>query len=591
MKSPKRAFLSFLLTIAACGTSGQPAPATSTPATPVVAPAVIAAAPAEPAFVPIATAKSSMVGSLVSVAPATIVADLDALSKRLGLPMQAGQELLSSAGSLGLVGDAAHFRAVWDRLESGAPVAVVWVLQGKDKTKGYCAALTFKDDELARRTLDDLGSPGAQRGGMFERKVPDADSVWAATKGRTLLVANSPDALLAAGGLAQAAQVAPKDGQLVLSVLPKALAKASGQSNEQIVARISAALAEAAHPATVKTSEGVQRMMVGLAESLTKMALDTADLRLVFEVGPKEGVLVRADVVPAPGTDLAARIAHRSPYVFDERLPIRDDGTMALALGDLSPWFMPFAQAFEATGPAGQAMRKELTQWFGMVGDISCVVEPVAAGLTSLCSSSLKPGVDPKLAVDGAVALLTAQNAWEAELEGRKAAPLKIKRKKDTVEVAKKLQNADATTLAMAKALAGGDTVKTVIAVKSGRLVQGTGSEAADFVLHYGAVAKVEHAPIVSATLASTKGMEGVASVDVIAVLMRLFGKNKNLPGNQMASMAGSLPGVSEMKAPFVFDLRTGEALIGEFRIPLATLDSTGKVVQGLLGGPGAGQQ
>ena len=540
---------------------------------------------------PVATAKMALVGTLVTIGPSKIVGDLDALSKRLGLPMQAGQELLSSLGSLGLVGDAAHFRAFWDGLDGGAQVAITWVLPANAAAKGYCAALTFKDAALARLGLDGLGKPGAERDGVFERKVPDGSSIWATTKGRTLFVANSADALLLAGELAAAAQSTPQpslsDGQILISLLPQALAKASGKSNEQIVAHLTEALGSAAQAAGNKGNPGSQRMLVGLAESLAKMALDVSELRLVFDVATKQGILIRSEVVPAVGTELANRVARRAPYAFDERLPIRSDGTVVLAIGDLSPWFLPFAQAFEASGPAGQAMRKDMTHWFGIVADVSCVVEPVAAGFTSLCSSSLQPGADPKMAVDTAVALLTSQNAWEAELEGRKASPLKIKRKKDSVQVDKKIQNADATAKAVAKAMAGGDTIKTVIAVKSGRLVQGTGQKAAELVASYGPVAGIKDAPLVTATLASTKGMEGVMSVDVVAVLLKLLGKAKELPGSQLTAMATALPGLAEMKAPFVFELRTGTTLTGDFRIPLGTLDNIGKVVQGVLGSAG----
>jgi hypothetical protein len=221
-----------------------------------------------------------------------------------------------------------------------------------------------------------------------------------------------------------------------------------------------------------------------------------------------------------------------------------------------------------------------------VLGDVSCVVEPVAAGFGSLCSSSLKQGAEPKAAMDAAIALLTSQNAWEAELEGRKATPLKIKRKKDSVEVEKKIQNADPTARAVAKAMAGGDTIKTVIAVKSGRLVQGTGQKAADLVKGYGPVADSKNAPLVAATLAGSKGTEGVASVDVVAVVLKLFGKAKDLPGAQVATMAAALPGVAEMQAPFVFGLQTGAMLTADFRIPLGSLDNIGKVVQSVLGAP-----
>ena len=65
------------------------------------------------------------------------------------------------------------------------------------------------------------------------------------------------------------------------------------------------------------------------------MALDTAELRLILEVSPREGILLRSEVVPQAGTELAARTAVRAPYVFDDRLPIRSDRTVVVALGDV----------------------------------------------------------------------------------------------------------------------------------------------------------------------------------------------------------------------------------------------------------------
>lgn len=533
---------------------------------------------------PLTTAHASLVGSLVTVEPSKIVADLDALSKRMGLPMQAGQELLSAVMRIG--GQPDYFRKVWDRLDTSAPTATVWVLPPKATAKGYCVAMKFKSADLARSSLSELGKRGAEHDGVVQLVISDTDSVWAGIKGATLFVSNSADALLLAGGLAEAALVSPKQGQLVVSVLPQALAKASGQSNQQILARISNALGSAAQSASGRSGAAAQRMAVALGESLTKMALDTSELRLIVEVSPREGILLRSEMVPQVGTELATRTARRSPHAFDDRLPIRSDATAVVALGDVSSWFVPFAQAFDSTGPAGQAMRKDMTRWFDVVGDVSCVVEPVAAGFGSLCSSSLKQGADPKSALDAAVALLTSQNAWEAELEARKASPLKIKRKKDSVEVEKKIQNTDATARAVAKAMAGGDTIKTVIAVKSGRLVQSTGQKAADFVKGYGPVAELKNAPLIAATLAGSKGMEGVASVDVVAILLKLFGKAKDLPGAQVATMAATLPGMAELRAPFVFGLQTGSMLTADFRIPLASLDNIGRVVQSVLGAP-----
>lgn len=578
----------FLIAAVGCGTTTHAQSSATGAAFGLYAPVV--AGQAEPVFAAPSTAQASLVASLVTAGPGGIVADLDALSRRLGLPMQAGQELLSWIGSSGVMGDAQHFRQLWERLDPAAPVAIVWLLPPKSTLKGYCAALAFRDASSAKQTLAGLGRPGAERDGLFERTVPGAASVWATVKGRTLLVSNSPEVLRLGGGLTEAMRKTPQSGQVVLSVLPQALARATGQSNREIAARVAGALDDTARSTTSTTTPASRRMLSGLAESMTKMALEASEARLVLDVGPREGITLRGELVPSPGTDLSARVARRSAYAFDPRLPVRNDGTAVLAVGDLSPWFLPFASAFEASGPAGRALRGSLTQWFAMVGDVSCVVEPVAVGYTSLCSSSLKKGTEAKPALDAAVALLTAENAWEAELEGRKATPVTVKRKKDSVEVDKKIQGKDATARALAKAMAGGDTVKTVIAIKEDRLVQGTGQAAREKVAAYGQPGNLHDAPIASAALAGTQGAEAMALVDVVGMIVRLASKVKGLMENPLAVMATSLPGVADMQAPFVFDLRTGEAMSAELRIPLASLDRVSRVVRGLLGGPAGGR-
>jgi hypothetical protein len=55
-----------------------------------------------------------------------------------------------------------------------------------------------------------------------------------------------------------------------------------------------------------------------------------------------------------------------------------------------------------------------------------------------------------------------------------------------------------------------------------------------------------------------------------------------------MAMMAGTMPGVGDMTAPFTFAMRGGNSLVGEFRIPLGSLENLAKVVRGMLGPAGA---
>jgi hypothetical protein len=584
----------FLLSVSACASAAPAAPAATPaaaaqPAAPTAKP--VAVVEVEPKFAAPATAKAALVGSLVAVAPSKLVGDLDALSKRLSLPMLLGRELLSSLGGLGLAGDSVHFQQLWDRVDASAPIAVVWILPPNASAKGYCAAVTFRDRAGAKRTLDEMGSPGQQRSGIVERVSASGDKLWGSVKGRTLFVSGSADALLLAGGLAEAAQIPPEKGQMVLTMLPQALAKASGKTPAAMVAQMANLVAGEAQTAPGKTAPPLQRMIVALTEVATKLVMDSTAVHLRFEVGTNDGVMIQTEFVPAAGTDFAGRTAHRTPYAFDSRLPVKNDGTAAFAIGDWSAWMAAAAKVFEATGAAGRTMLKDTDKMLGMTSGWSCVVDSAEAGFSTLCSSSLKPGSTGKAALDAAVAMMTAQHAWEAELEGRKASPLKIKHTRDVVEIEKKIENKDATARAVAKAMAGGDTLRYALTIKDQRLLMVTGHDARKALARYGAGGSTSGAPLFAATLARTKGDEMMASVDVISFVLRVLGQGKDLPGKEMAMMAGAMPGVAEMTAPFTVAMRGGNSLVGEFRIPLGSLENVAKVVRGMLGAPPASEK
>jgi hypothetical protein len=519
---------------------------------------------------------------MVAVAPGKILADLDALSQRLGLPMKLGQELLSSLGSLGFPGGGSHLKEVLNRLDPASPIAIVWVLAEKSAAKGFCAALTFKAPLGARQTFDEMGSAGAGRNGVFERRVETGDVIWGGIKGRTLFVSGSPEALLFAGALAEAAQLSPPTDQIVFTVLPQALARASGKAPDAIVAQLQAAMSAA----TVqdKTKAALQRTGMATVEAAARLALEASAFHLSVEVGPRDGLALRAELVPAPGTDFAKRCMVRSRFAFDASLPVSDDTTAVFALGDLWPLFSNLGPVVEASGPSGHTFWRDLTKLSEATTGFSCTAESGGSVFHSLCSSVLRPGIRARTALDAAVAVSNSQHAWQAELEGRKMTPLKIQRSRDVVEIEMKIENSDATAQAFARAIAGGDRARYAFTVKDGRLLSAWGRTARETLGHYGTSNSLKNAPLVAATLTRNGGAEGVASVDVIAFALRLLATGNGLPGGPVAAMAGSLPGVAEMKAPFVFTLRSGNLLSGEFQIPLSSLDSIGKVVRTVLG-------
>jgi len=307
---------------------------------------------------------------------------------------------------------------------------------------------------------------------------------------------------------------------------------------------------------------------------------------MVLEAGPNDGLFIQAELVPASGTQFAARTAKRAPYAFDMRLPVKDDGTSALAVGDMSAWLSAMGKMLEATGPSGRAAARDTKAMLEATSEWSCVVEPAQLGIVGLCSAPLKQGVTAKKALDAAVASMASQHAWEAELEDRKPRPLKLRRSADTVEIEKKIESRDPSARALARAMAGGDLYRYAMTVKNGRLLMASGAKPKEMLARYGSGASVQEAPLVASALARSKGDEGMASVDVISLVLRLLGQGKGLPGAEMAAMVGAMLGVAGLKAPFRFALRGGGSLLGEFHIPLASLGNVAKVVQGILAAP-----
>jgi hypothetical protein len=582
----------FCLGSAQCGTAPPAAPTATPPAPPppAKAAAVAAVAPvaAPPVFATAAAARSALVGSLVTVAPAMIVADLDALSRRLDLPMMLGEQLRSSLSGMGLLGDPAQFQALWERLDPAAPVAVVWVLPPETATRGFCVAMTFRDAGGAKTTFAAMGTEGEQRGSVAARRTPEGDILWGSVKGRTLFVSGSAEALFLAAGLAEAAQAAPVTGQIVLTVLPPALIAGSGRSRDALLAEVAATTASEIKSAPGFATAPSQRFATAVVVAGAKLALDSASIRLSLEVGPQDGLLVETELVPNQGTGFAAGIARRAAYAFDAKLPVRDDGTAVSAIGSVTPWFAFLARLFAATGPAGQAMQRELYRYVAATGDYSCVVDSAGTGIAGLCSSALKDRGNPKAALDAVASMMEAEQAWEAELYGgKKLSPLVIKRSGDLLEIEKKLEQPDLSARAMAKAFAGGETMKMAMKVKDGRLVMATGRDARKTLDRYGKGARLERTSLVARALARGKGAEAILVLDAVSMVLRVLGKGKGVPGAEIAMAAAAMPGLATMKAPFVYALRGGNSLTGEFRIPLGSLENIAKVVRGMFGTAG----
>ena len=573
--------------------------------------------------------------SLVVASPMKLVADLDALSKSLDLPMPLGQSFLPTLTSGISPGGVQVERATLDRFDPTQPLAVVWLVAGANLPVDWCAALAFKSHQLAWDALQTLGAGVGQRDGIYQRKLPSGDVVWAAVRDRELLVSGTAQALLAGGSLAIAAQATPMLGQALLTINPSLMAKSTGQSLDQLAASALALfMAEMdKDPSGKRLTPASKRMTEALAGSLIRALTQVAVARISLEMGAERALVLRAEVQPMPGSNLAAEAAQVSPYAFDSGLPVRSDASAAVAWGDMASWLGPWMQILEASGATGRAAARDLKALVGeSLNGGSCTLDLVAVPITSLCSLTVRPGVAPSLAIDRYLAFIRSSNVWEAELDGRKPSVLKIKRVGKVTEIEKSIEGRDPQVRAVMKALLGGDVVHSALAVKQDRVVAAIGPKPRELLDRYGkgqpaagragsppaSPAAADHrarpseasgeagqvggrrawepsqgshindAPILKRSLLDTAGAGVLGFVDVMAVLGKVAAASKEVAGQQLGVMLAALPGLNELRAPVVLSASTGNAPAIELQIPFGSLQNVARVVSGFMGQMGA---
>jgi hypothetical protein len=545
---------------------------------------------AEPALKPASAAAGAWGMSLVVASPMRVVADLDALSKSLQLPMPLGQSFLPTLTSGFSPGGVKVARETLARLDVARPVAVIWLARGSGVPAGWCAALAFKERAFALDALQGIGTGAAQSEGTFERRLPSGDLVWGAVKERQLLLSSSRETLLAAGALAITTQGTPMPGQALFTVSTAAMARSTGQSLDVLATGIfSAAMAEMEKDAS-RTGKPLtpasKKMTEAVLKALVRPLSEIAVVRVSLEIGDRRGVLVRAEVQPTQGSGLAAKVAAVSPYVFDPALPVRSDASAVVAWGDMAPWLEDWAGVMEASGPAGRAASRDLALFRESMSGGSCAVEVGSLPMVFLCSLTVRPGVDPARALARNLAVIESSNAWEAELDGRKPTPLKVKRTGKIIETEKPLAAKDARVLAMVKAVMGGSAVHTALTVKDGRVVLAVGRNPHELLDRYGKAQafRDDAAPILKRTLLETAGAQFLGALDMASILRKGIAQSEEPMAQQFGAMMAAVPGLADLYTPLVLSGRSGTVAAIEFQVPFGSLRNVSRVVSAFMG-------
>ena len=583
IKSPwmKPFVVALLALTGACGTTPPPTPVSVAQASSVLVPVV----PGEVALGPIESARSMQVASMVMASPIAIGGELDALSKHLNLPVQLGRELFSRLGAI--PGGGTNVADLAKKLDANMPIAVVWFMGKQSTTQGFCAAMTVGDGIDGKAVQAEFGAEKSSEGGVSERLDSTGTTLFLATKGRTLLVANRRQLLPLGGALAMASQVRRANEQVAVSIWPQSMAQASGQSFEQLSQKANKAIETLPTPTGGQLTPAGRRMLAAGVDLLFGYLGQTQLVRFILGAGTQRGLVLRTELTPQPNSALALLSAKTAPYAFDKNLPIKNDGTSVFAWGDIWNWLADVQKVFKATGKNGEKMATEWRKLHGeTVSSASCSLDFSTSDWLLLCSYELRKGVDAGKSLDSFVAMYQAQNDWAAEMEARKATPLKIKKGKGTVSIEQKVESADKKALALMKSIYGSEILRITFATSSGRVIQSISTKPVNPLSMYG---KGQSAlpPILAASVSQTAGAELMASIEPVSPLLYLLPK---IAGNEMAPLIGMLsvlPGGADLHVPMLLTMRGGEVLSGELQFPIAGLETLGKVLSGVMGQPG----
>jgi hypothetical protein len=592
-----------LLALAAAGCASTPQKATApNPAAPGAA-AALAPWPAI-ALRPAGEARARLGMSGALAVPTAVAADLDRLARSIDLPVALGELALAKLIQIPMQGVRLS-REQWDRLDPARPVGAAGLMGAEPGAGpgGVCVALTFRDVGLARKTLAEVGTETGRAGGVASLKLASGSTVAVALHGRTLLLASDAETLLAAGALAEEVQLRPRAGQAVVSLHPQVLARAYGASMADLVARAAESMArdmagKSSKPgksgkggkggkgAKEEVTPAMQRTIVAGFRAMGQLVAESQVVRLVVSLGAADGLLLRTELEPLPGTPFAARAATAHPYALDRALVLDDDRTTVMAFGDMAATVPVFEPVLRASGPAGRTLAREATRLSQQVtAGGSCAMVFSAIPMAMTCAMELRPGVTPRTALDSYTAVVTGMNAWTTEAVGRRTSKIKVKRRRDAVEIEDILVDRDPVVRSARRALVGGDALRYVVTVRDGRLVVQVGE--APPARKPGPNAT----PILTATLTRTAGAEMLAYVDVLAFLAA-YGKNAQDPGGrQLGVMLAAVPGLIDLSAPMVFTMRGGPTPSFDFQLPQLALANIARVLKPFMGTMGGGRR
>ncbi len=543
-----------------------------------------------PTLRPAAGARATLGFDVIVSSPTVIAGDLDTLARKLGLDIAVGESFLDGLAGGSDIGGIAISRAMLARLDPGRAITAA----GLAGTGGVCVAVPFKDADGARLTLDEIGPEIDRRGGESSRRLRAGGTIEAALSGRTLLLSRDRGAIEAAGALAleiaDAAGRTPPRGQIVFETYPGVFGPIGRMAAQ---AALPGVLAEIEKPKTGKGEAKVTHEVILLLGGLARAAINGSEavrvLRLTAEVGAATGVAFRVELDPVPASGFARRLAVATPYAMDPWLRLADDRAFVTAWGSLGAGIDDLAHVLADGGPTARAFRRALIDFGQTVdGAGSCSADFVTLPVQSLCAWRLKPGTDGGKVSARYAAMAQAMAAWTSALVGGPPRRARIRRSRGVLEIDLPSvidPDENATARAARRAFWGGDTVQALVVVRDGRLLIASGRQAREVLSAPPLVTGAgTTAPLVTTTLARSHGADAVAYVDAMGVVVGLLKQVDDPTLRQLRNMVTAIPGALDLRAPFVFVVRSGERLTFDLSLPVESLSGIAGVARPFIG-------
>jgi hypothetical protein len=575
---------------------------------------------------PAAAARANLVAEVTIANFDRTLSSVGAVAKKLNLPFNEADLRKMAIARSGAP------EALVESIDRSKPASAAIILVNKKGEDGTTRESAEPVIAMALKSTDKAGFDAFANltGKVVERskdavKVNSGDAsgfgkAWLLYRDGAVCLAEELDRLVAGCELALQARKAT-DQDLRVTVLPEGIARASGTTLKEALAKMRANMitaqqqAASAAPPRSKgkgtdlepswTSPGTSLQM---AQSILGWFLDaiadTAEGRIGLGLDPTKGLSTTFQVVPRPGSALAKTVANRRAYAVDPAIASGAPGSV-WAMGDTSFTKTifdsirgPFMESIKSEAERAKANASIDALFEALSGPFSGRFSFEGAGkmpFTYDVVYNLKAGADPKKVIADLESVMKAPwltSLFDAAFQGMMKVKVTSKRegealvntvafdtKKMPADMRKQLKNMPLFDRPIeARSSVAGERMFVAIG-PSGTTKARLGTLAGP-----GAPPSAD----VAAAMAETKGEDAFYYSDLAAVMRPfLTAAAAGAKGQDQATMMmGALGGMLQNSVIATWgSYRGGETATVTWRIPGSTFDAIGKIVGAMMGG------